>query len=170
MVVISAFIGILMITMGRQLYWLFVGGIGFVYGIFLATQLYSGQSDWVMLFIAMLVGIAGALFAYSLQFVAVAAAGFLTGGYLIYTLLLTLGIGYDLQFQILVGAGGVIGVIMVLLSMDWALIILSSLTGAALTIQTTNYNQATSAILFFSLAILGIIIQTIRWKQEPVGI
>ena len=167
MFIIAAFIGLLMLTMGRQLYWLFVGGIGFIFGIILATQYYSGQSDWVMLFIAILAGIAGGLFAYSLQNFAIAASGLLTGGYLVYTLLITIGSERDLIFNALVVLGGLIGLLLVLLSIDWALIILSSLAGAALIVQSVSYGQTVLAILFFTLSILGIIIQTLRWKQEP---
>ena len=164
---ISAFIGLLMVTMGRQLYWLFVGGIGFIFGIFLANRYYSGQSDWALLFIALLAGIAGGLFAYSLQNFAIAASGLLTGGYLVYTLLISIGSERDLIFNALVVLGGLIGLLLVLLSIDWALIILSSLAGAALIVQSISYGQTVLAILFFTLSILGIIIQTLRWKQEP---
>jgi hypothetical protein len=167
MFIVAAFIGLLMLVMGRQLYWLFVGGIGFIFGILLATQYYGGQSDWIMLFIALLAGVAGALFAYSLENVAVAAAGLLTGGYLSYELLLTLGGETDLIFRILIGAGGLIGFLLVLFNVDWALIILSSLSGALLIVQSTGYGQTISIILFVSLSILGLIIQTIRWRQEP---
>ena len=165
MYLISAFIGLLMVTMGRQLYWLFVGGIGFIFGIFLATEFYSGQS--VMLFIALLAGIAGGLFAISLQNFAIAASGLLTGGYLVYTLLLTIGFKTDLVFSALVVLGGLIGLLLVILSIDWALIILSSLAGATLIVQSIGYGQTVSAILFFSLSVLGFIIQTLRWRQEP---
>ena len=53
MFILSAFIGLLMVIMGRQLYWLFVGGIGFIFGILIATNYYSGYSDWVTVFIAL---------------------------------------------------------------------------------------------------------------------
>lgn len=167
---ISAFIGLLMVTMGRPLYWLFVGGIGFIFGIYLATEYYSGQSDWVRLLIALLSGIAGGLFAYSLQNFAIAASGIITGGYLVYTLLLTMGSDRDLIFNALVVLGGLIGLLLVLLSIDWALIILSSLAGATLIVQSISYGQTVLAILFFTLSILGIIIQTLRWRQEPENI
>ena len=167
MFIVAAFIGLLMLTMGRQLYWLFVGGIGFIFGIILATQYYSSQSDWVMLFIALLAGVAGALFAYSLDTFAIAAAGLLSGGYLAYILLLTLEIDTDLLFRVLIIVGAVIGLLLVLLNKDWALIILSSLGGATLVVQSTGYGPTVSAILFGSLSILGIIIQAVRWRQEP---
>jgi hypothetical protein len=167
MELIAAFIGLLMLTMGRQLYWLFVAGIGFIFGIILATQYYGGQSDWILIFIALLAGIAGALFAYSLEYIAIAAAGILSGGYITYVLLLTMGFETDLVFQVLIVVGGVIGLLLVLFNVDWALIILSSLGGATLIVQSTGYNQTISAVLFLSLSILGIILQTVRWRQEP---
>jgi hypothetical protein len=120
-----------------------------------------------MLFIALLAGVAGALFAYSLDTFAIAAAGLLSGGYLAYILLLTLEIDTDLLFRVLIIVGAVIGLLLVLLNKDWALIILSSLGGATLVVQSTGYGPTVSAILFGSLSILGIIIQTVRWRQEP---
>ena len=104
----------------------------------------------ILIFIALLAGIAGALFAYSLEYIAIAAAGILSGGYIAYVLLLTMGFETDLIFQVLIVVGGVIGLLLVLFNLDWALIILSSLGGATLIVQSTGYNQTISAILYYT--------------------
>jgi len=167
MFLVSAFIGLLMVTMGRQLYWLFVAGIGFTLGIILATEYYNASSDWVMVFIALLAGLAGGLFAYALEKIAVVVAGLITGAYLTYTMLQILGFQINMIFWIFVVVGGLIGTLLVLWSFDWGLIILSSLAGATLIVASVSYGSTISAILFISLTLLGLIIQTVRWRQEP---
>ncbi len=69
-------VGVAMLTLGQKLFWLFVGGIGFVYGIHIAAQFFHGQSDWIVIVIALLAGLLGALIAIFLQNVAVWLAGF----------------------------------------------------------------------------------------------
>jgi hypothetical protein len=55
--------------------------------------------------------------------------------------------------------GGVIGVILISLLFDWALIALSSLAGASLILQSFLPQNAAGGILFFILFLLGVLIQ-----------
>ncbi len=56
--------------------------------------------------------------------------------------------------------GGVLGAILALLLLGWALIILSSLIGASLICQALPLPQATSALCFIVLAAVGILVQS----------
>ncbi len=62
--------------------------------------------------------------------------------------------------------GGILGALLALIMLDWALIILSSLIGANLVSQALPLDQATTIILAILLAISGIVIQS-RLLQRP---
>src|SRR5512135_1667949 len=87
-------LGIAMLTMGRRLYWLFLGGIGFVFGYDIANQIIHGQPQTVIFVIALCTGAAGAILAVMFQKFAVLLGGFLAGGYLFVELMKELGAGY----------------------------------------------------------------------------
>jgi hypothetical protein len=62
--------------------------------------------------------------------------------------------------------GGILGALLALMMLDWALIILSSLIGANLVSQALPLDQATTVLLAILLAISDIVIQS-RLLQRP---
>ena len=170
---LSILAGLALLTLGRRLFWLFVGLVGFAAGIVLATQFVQGP-DWMVLVIALAAGLVGVLLAFVLQQAAVALAGFLAGGYVVMSLLN--GLGWDASgpqwvlYWAFVIVGGIAAAALVLALFEWALIILSSLTGAALIVQTIHPGTLTllAAILFAVLFIAGIVIQAgLRRRAQP---
>jgi hypothetical protein len=151
--------GIIMLTMGRRLYWLFLGGAGFIFGFDIAGRLIHGLSLGVVLFIALLAGIAGAMLAIFIQKLAVVIGGFLAGGYLLALLLEELGTGFTQYHWMLFLIGGLIGAVSMSLLFGWALIILSSILGSYFILQTLNFGTQISKLLFIFLLILGVAIQ-----------
>ena len=61
--VIGVLAGIALLVLGRKLFWLFVGVVGFVAGAALATQLFEIQPDWLVIVFALGAGLLGALLA-----------------------------------------------------------------------------------------------------------
>ena len=57
MLVIRVISGLALLTLGRRLFWLFVGLIGFAVGIALAGQVFPSQSDLTQIIIALVLGI-----------------------------------------------------------------------------------------------------------------
>ena len=163
---IAAGLGIL--TLGRQLFWLFVGGVGFVYGLNLATQIVDDPSNRTTLIIALLLGLVGALFALFLQRVAVGIAGFLGGSIITVTLLeiLELDVGSALVPFLI---GGIVGTILVAVLFDWALILLSSFTGSTIIVQSLNFGQAVEIPLLVILLISGIVVQASQMRRETAN-
>ena len=163
--IITLIAGLAALLFGRRLFWLFVGLVGFLVSFNLATEFLGGQPQWIILLIALVVGILGALLAVFLQYIAVAVAGFLAGGYAVLSLvrLLSLDLNQEWLFWFIFILGGVIGAILILLVFDWALIILSSGVGAATLVQLaelfTELSPALNLILFFLLLIVGIAFQ-----------
>ena len=88
-------VGLLLVLLGRKLFWLFVGVVGFLAGMRLGAQLVTGQSEIVILTLAIGVGVLAAVLAIVLQRVAVALAGGLAGGMLAMRLAVLLGINAE---------------------------------------------------------------------------
>jgi hypothetical protein len=163
--------GLALLTLGRRLFWLFVGLVGFVAGIVLATQFVQGP-DWQVLLIALAAGLVGVLFALVLQQAAVALAGFIAGGYVVMSVLN--GLGWDAGgshwalYWTLVIVGGIASAALVLGLFEWALIVLSSLTGAVLIVQTFHVGTLLAAVLIAALFIVGVVIQAgLRRRVQP---
>ncbi len=164
MTIIPILLGLALLFLGRKLFWLFVAVVGFVVGTGLASQFLQGQSEAFILIIGLLGGIIGALLAIFLQRLAVAAAGFVAGGYLMVTVLGWLGMGSQgvtwLPFLI----GGVIGALLVVVMFDWALIFLSALVGAELVVNGFSARPSISLILLVVLLVVGIVVQSRLWR------
>ncbi len=166
MFVLRILFGVSLLAYGRKLYWLFVGALGFAAASSLATQYLHGMNEWLVLGIALGVGLLGALLAIWAQNFAIGLAGFLGGGQIAISLLVFLGMvprGWAwLPFLI----GGLVGMVLVLLLFDWALIILSSLGGASLLTQVLSLPRPTLLLIFVILAFIGIIIQSRMMSAE----
>ncbi len=160
MQIILFVVGLAVLVMGRRLFWMAVGVIGFVFGLGLGIQLTDGQADWLVLFVALLGGIVGAVLAIWLQKLAVGVAGFLLGGYLAMWLLELLGVDPTMWAWLIFVAGGVVGVILVLSLLEFALIGLSALIGAAVIVQVFPLSPTLAGVLFVALTIVGIVVQT----------
>ncbi len=160
-------LGIAMLTMGRRLYWLFLGGVGFIFGFDLAERLVQGQSHHVILLIAVIAGVMGAMLAVFLQKFAVVAGGFFAGGYVLAEFLKEFSHYHWLIFVM----GGIVGAILMSVLFGWALIILSSVMGSVLILQTLHFGPETKKILFVFLLVLGIATQygLIRLKPSSSG-
>ena len=115
-------------------------------------------SETAVLVVGLIVGVVFALLAVFLQRLAVGLAGFLAGGFILTTLFARLGVE-SLSNWVVYIIGGLIGIVLVLLLFDWALIIFSSMAGAALLLQSFSTETPAGVLIFFLLALAGIIIQ-----------
>ena len=166
MILIRLVLGTIMLTMGSRLYWLFLGIVGFMLGFDMAGQAMAGRPHSVVLFIALLAGVAGAFIAVFLQRIAIVAGGFLAGGYLVFGLLEGFGIRSNTYQWLFFVLGGVIGAFLLWVLFDWALIILSSGLGSVLLLKALPVNQQMTKLLFFVLLILGIAFQAGLLKKS----
>jgi len=87
--------GILLLFLGRKLFWLFVAVVGFLVGLTYISQILPGQTETVILAVSLIAGLLGALLAVLMQKFAVGLAGLAAGGYIAYYLLqtITLNVG-----------------------------------------------------------------------------
>ena len=152
-------LGTAMLTMGHRLYWLFLGGIGFVFGYDIAKQIIHGQPQNVIFVVALCAGVAGAMLAIFFQKVAVLVGGFVAGGYLLGELLKEYGGGIGHYHWLLFILGGVIGAVLMKVLFRWALIVLSSLMGSVLILHAFHFGTQLPGLLFILLFLLGIAVQ-----------
>ncbi len=151
--------GGLLLIFGRKLFWLFVAIVGFLIGMMYIPELLPGQPDQVILTISLIAGLLGALLSVLLQKLAVGLAGFAAGAYISYYLLqhLTLNVG-DFQWLAIL-AGALIGAVLAGSMYDWALILITSASGAVAIAQHLPISMPISAVIVIGLFIAGIVAQ-----------
>jgi hypothetical protein len=164
----SLIAGLILLFLGRKLFWFFVAVVGFIAGLSIAPHLFNGPG-WILLLIALIGGAIGAVLALLLQRFAVGVAGFFVGGYLANTLLLGFHIDPGSFAWLAFIVGGLIGSILLTVLFDWALILLSSLLRATLITQSLPLNPSFVMVLWIILLIIGFVFQAVT-KQRESGV
>ncbi len=149
--------GALLLVLGRKLFWLFVGIAGFYLGFEVARTLATEQPAWLVWTIASGAGLIGAVLAILLQRVGFAVGGFYSGGYIALLVAERFVPGSMGLTAFLVG--GVIGAVLAALLIDWAIVVLSCLVGAALIVPVLGLQPLASALAYAGLVAVGIIVQ-----------
>lgn len=167
MIWINIVIGLVLSFAGRRLFWLFVACVGFASGFHYAQQMGAIHSPILILILAVAAGALGAIIAILFQKAAIVIAGFAAGGY-IGLILFDQFVGLTTQMVWLPYIiGGIIGAIFLFLVFDWALIFLSTMTGATLIVQTAAFTPWIEIALFFGLVVVGMFFQTQAMTDEP---
>jgi hypothetical protein len=148
-----------LLFLGRKLFWLFVGIVGFALGVDFSLAVLGPFNSMPLFGGALLFGLLGAMLAVFLQRFAIILAGFIGGGYFAYHLALLLKFPETVGLLLFV-IGAILGVILFHFVFDWALIVLSSLIGAIMIAQVLSLGGNLSGIIFILCAILGFFIQT----------
>lgn len=161
---VAVVVGLALLFAGRQLFWIFVGGAGFVAGIALARELTISDTDWVIITVALVAGILGAVLSIFIQRIAIAIAGFIAGGYILFSLASHMGTGNFAWIIFIVG--GILGAFLVMVLFDWALILLSSLTGALLISQSIRIDPALALAVLVIAFIAGVAVQAGQLRRK----
>ena len=157
MYILIIVLGLIVLILGRKIFWLMVAIVGFLVGMEFAGMLLVDRPTWVMLVVGLGAGLVGALLAVLVQRVAFGLAGFFAGAYL--TMVAAQSLGAGNTTIILPIAGGVIAAVIAVLLMDWAIIVLSCLVGAGAIVAQLPLSPRVGAILFAVLVIIGIVVQ-----------
>ena len=157
--------GIVLLVSGRRLFWLIIAILGFIFSYQLVQENSPNLSQEAILVIGLLLGIVGAMLAVFIQKIAIALAGLLAGAMVADYIWHWLGQTGDLYILAII-AGAILGCLFMVVIFEWALVILTSLAGASLLVQSLDLSgQAMSGIIFLALALLGIFIQS--WHSPP---
>ncbi len=165
MQVVRVLVGAALLLLGRQLYWIFVAGVGFVVAVELVPQVIQVESTLIILIIGLAAGIVGALLAVFLQKVAIGIAGFFAGGYAALALLEVIELQIPVVSWVLALVGAVIGVILTLTLFEWALIFLSSIVGAWMITQTLGVTGTVTGLMFLILLVVGMAVQALLMRE-----
>ncbi len=156
--ILSILVGSALILAGRKLFWLAVGLIGFFGGMYL-TRLFLDPGTHMLLFIAIGVGVLSVFLAIAVQKIAVGMAGFIAGGYGMILILKHLGFHLGNGGWVLVLVAGIAGLIVAVRIIEWALIVLSALSGSYIVVTALGYEPSKGILIFLALCIIGFVIQ-----------
>jgi hypothetical protein len=171
--------GIVLLVLGRRLFWLFVGIVGFFTVYQLSFESLHVTSPEVRLFLSCLAGLFGVLLAIFVQKMAVGVAGFLVGAWLAADFLgLAVAHGphalsaspWSPWTIFLVLLAGILVAILALRLFSFALIVLSSLAGAGLIVNAAgaaHWTGPSRLLLLVLLALAGIAVQAGFTGRRP---
>jgi hypothetical protein len=147
-----------------------VAAVGFLYGLELAPRLLPGQSQAVIVIIALGLALLGALLAVVATKVALGLTGFVAAGGIAAVVLQHLTIESGVVVLGIYFIAGIIGAVLFLLLFNAALIVLSSLAGAYLVVlgaeELRLISPAPETALVIVLAVVGIVIQARPWRTR----
>jgi hypothetical protein len=165
-VILTTMIGFAVLAMGRQIFWIFVAGLGFALGLIYGEQFFSEQPEWVILMIGAMMGLLGALLANYLQRLAGSLAGFATGWYLTNLVISYMQPEQGSDNGVIPIAFGALCGLAILIYFDWSAIILSAVAGAAIITTGVEAPEQTKLLLLIGFAFFGAFIQGIWYIQE----
>jgi uncharacterized membrane protein YeaQ/YmgE (transglycosylase-associated protein family) len=158
-------VGIVLLLLGRKLFWLFVGIAGFLFGMEWAPRLLGHETGTTALVLAIAAGIVGAVVAILAQKLAIGFAGFLMGGYVGQEFFRSVSTRDHLDW-LAYFIGGILGAVLLLVIFDWALIILSSFAGAMLIVDALDAEQPAATWILVVLFVVGLVVQTGLFRRE----
>ena len=164
--ILSIIVGIAVLVMGRQIFWIFIAGLGFILGLLFSSQFYDAQFGWQTFVISAGIAIVGALLAFTVQRMAAGIAGLATGLYLTIVVLSYMNIDLGQIDTVIPYIIGIISGILLFIYFDWGVIIASSMAGAAIIISATSLSRNIELALLVMLSLIGVAIQSIWFMQE----
>lgn len=163
--VIYILLGIGLLVFGRKLFWLFVGAVGFVAGVNLVTLGWHGP-EAVAIIVGILAGLIFAALAIFFKSITIGLTGFLGGGALLLMVAGWLGVDSALPSFIIYIVGGILGIILVSMMFDWAVILISSIVGANIIIRSVDMGGPLGWLGLIALIVVGIAIQARQLSED----
>ncbi len=159
--------GILLLIVGRKLFWFLIGVAGFAGGL-AGLHFFMTDPSWMFTLGAGITGAAIALLlAHFLKAVTFGLGGFLAGAYLVNLLLQWLGLDWGSLNWAAYILGGVVGSVLLLAAFEFALKLLTSLAGAYLITRLLPAGTGYTTVVFAGFTLLGLWFQS--KKKKPAG-
>ena len=159
--------GALALLLGKRLFWLFAGVVGFALGWWLANLLLPKSTDpLIHLFVGVVAGLILAGLSRFLGTWAIRLVGAAAGFVILPLVLSNLGMMSGVSEPVWAIIGAILGLVFAWIAAGWALIIMSSILGAALIVAgvggllSAPLSEAVQLIIGFVLAVFGIIAQS----------
>lgn len=154
---VAILVGVALLTVGRRLFWVFVGGAGFVAGTWLMQAFFPEQPHNTALLAGAVGAVAGIALATFVKTVAINVGGFLGGGVIGLGLARMIGpwLPEWLAFVVL----GILGAVVLKMAFETALLLISSIAGAMLIAGSLPLSDPLRVVGTVVLSIAGILIQ-----------
>jgi len=163
--VVLIVVGLLSLLLGKRLFWLFAGIVGFALGWWLMG--FINQDVW-RLIIGIIVGLVLAGLSRFLGKWAIRIVAAIAGFVILPMLLGNLGMLGGISEFLWAVVGAILGLVSALFLADWTLIFLSSILGAGLILNGAQVfvalAEAVRIIIGFILVAVGVIVQS---RQKP---
>jgi hypothetical protein len=157
--IVDVGIGFMLLIAGRPAYWVFTGGIAFLIGTFTAARLPLFSSQWNALILSLLFAVFGVVLAFLAHRWAARLAGFVAGGFLLYNMPVALGAQADWVSPLLFALAGLVAFGLLMVTFDFALALISSLTGTTLILRSFQIGTLDQGVMFIILTVFGLITQ-----------
>lgn len=152
--------GLLILFFGRRLFWLFVGMVGFFFGLQLGMKLFADMADWLLLVVSVLTGLVCAGLTVLLQRLAVILAGALVGGMLAMRLAPFAGLHSETVLWGAFMAGAVLAAVLLYIAFDPMLVLVSVAAGAMMIADALQLDPLIEPILLVICFVLGVAVQS----------
>lgn len=154
---IRLLLGLGLVVAGRNIFWLVIATMGFLFGLEVAQLLLPDQSIWLTLVIGVILGLGGAVLAIIFERLAFILAGFFAGFLLVIICAANTGMGQ--MPAVLPYLAGGLGALLAGLLTDWAIIVLSAAVGAAVLVSVLGFQPVISSVIFLVLTVIGVAVQ-----------
>ncbi|MEM9553157.1 MAG: hypothetical protein AAGC60_02785 [Acidobacteriota bacterium] len=156
-------LGLVLLVVGRRLYWLAVAGLGFAVGFYLADQLFTSSVE-MRLLVGVAAGVAGGFLALAAQRLAVGAAGFVLGAWGLAVLVQRFGADLGLvqvELWMLPAAafGGFLGLVFSSRVFDAVLLLAAALAGATLVVSPLELTPPWPTWIWLGLVVASLAVQ-----------
>ena len=159
-------VGFIILVIGHQASWLFVGGVSFLAGSLIADQLQIVRAEIEMIIFSLTCGLLGALLVVYLRKFMITLAAFVSGGYICFYLPAALGWNTNWINWVVVALVAFACAILTFVLGVIPLIVISSLLGATLITQYMLIGPIGSVSMFIVLCIFGLLVQWVLWHYS----
>lgn len=154
---IEILIGLGLMTLGRKLFWVFVGGAGFAAGVWLTQTFSPGQPQNMVLIAGAVGAVAGIALTKFVKSIAINVGGFLGGGVIGLGLAHMIGPAVPEWLAFIVM--GILSVVLLKMAFETALLLISSIAGAMLIARNLPLSEPLRVVAVVVLSVAGILIQ-----------
>ena len=172
--IVAIILGLVETFFGRRLFWVFVAIGGFLLGWFLVPAFFPGAITWLAIVVGVIAGVAFGLLAIPFTRVMVAIGGFFLFAAALVLFVRLLGAdvaGGSATFWVAYLIGGAVGGVVLWIFLDWALVVLTGLSGAWAVAGGIGWFVEgdpawLQALVFVVLAALGIAFQALDYRRR----
>jgi hypothetical protein len=158
--------GIIFLTAGYQLSWMYVGGITALIMIEFIDQIQIVHNELERISYALAAALGGVLAIYFLRRLMITLAGFFTGGYLALSIPALYGWVITVTPVQSFVIGGIIAAVLILAWFSYGVIIFTSMGGSMLLVNNFSFSGLPRGVIFLLLLVIGLLIQLVMLQYS----